>query len=219
MKRSLSNNKVLKRSSGSHDIRPFLLDSVNSYTADDGSVLQPDNDSEGIKIEEEAYKRGFTDGINAGRLQILGEIENELRILRTLIEGIERLKEELYRKIEEDVVEISLSIARKIIYEVAEHDREMVVAVAKEAIKRASDREMLKIKISPVDYEILNKKRTELLQCVDGIKSIVFEVDESVRPGGCLIETNQGDVDARIESQIKVVEGEIKSRRGKDVRT
>lgn len=214
-----SNNRVLKRSHESHDVRPFILDTVDSYTGDDGTVLQPCNDSEGIKIEEEAYKRGLTDGINAGRLQILGEIENEVRILRTLIEGIERLKEDLYRKIEEDVVEISLSIARKIIYEVAEHDREMVVAVAREAIKRASDREMLKIKVSPVDYEVLNKKRTELLQCVDGIKSMIFDVDESVRPGGCLIETNQGDIDARIESQLKVVEGEIKNRRGKDVTT
>lgn len=210
MKMSSSNNRVLKTSDESPEIRPFLLKSVDSSTEDAHSGPEVDKDSERMKIEEDAYKRGFADGIHAGRLQILGEIENELKLLRVLIEGIERVREEIYGSIEADVIEISLTIARKIIYEAAEKERQIVVTTVQEAIKKASDREMLKIKINPVDYQILNKKRTELIQCLDGIKSIIFEEDESIQRGGCLIETNQGDIDARIDSQIRVIEGEIR---------
>lgn len=209
MKRSSSNNRVLKTDSGVHDVRPFLLKSVNISREDSESISPSDNSPEKIKIEE-SYKQGFADGINAGRLQILGEIEKELKILSAIIKEIEKLREDIYRKIEDDVVEISLSIAKKIIYDITERDREIAITIAREAIKRASDREVLKIKINPVDYETLSKSRSELLQCVDGIKSIIFEADESVGSGGCLIETKQGDIDARIDSQIKVIEGEIK---------
>lgn len=211
---SSSNNRVFKTSDKSREIRPFLLKSVNS--PGEGAQSSPEienKDSERMKIEEDAYKKGFTDGIHAGRLKILGEIENELKLLRVLIDGIERVRKEIYGNIEADVVEISLTIARKIIYEAAEKERQIAVDTVKEAIKKASDREMLKIKINPVDYQMLNQKRTELIQCLDGIKSIIFEEDESIQRGGCLIETNQGDIDARIDSQIRVIEGGIRSQK------
>lgn len=206
---SSSKNRVLKVNEGSHDIKPFRLKSV-AVSPEDTPSGQGDPDSGRLKREEESYKKGFSDGIQAGRLQILQEIEKELNLIRSLTEGIQRLREEIYERMETEVVEMSLAIARKVIYGVTEQDREIVVATAKEAIKKASDRAMLKIKINPVDYEVMNKKRTELVQCIDGIKSILFEVDESVQPGGCLIETNQGDIDARIESQVRVIEGEIR---------
>lgn len=209
-KMSSSKNRVIKVNEESQDIKPFRLKSVAVSSENTPSSPKGDPDSERMKREEESYKKGFSDGIQAGRLQILQEIEKDLNLIRSLTEGVQRLREEIYERIETEVVEMSLAIARKVIYGVADQYREIVTAAAKEAIKKASDREMLKIKINPVDYEVLNKRRTELVQCIDGIKSILFEVDESVQPGGCLIETNQGDIDARIDSQIRVIEGEIR---------
>lgn len=191
-------------------VKPFLLKLVNNDRGDGSSMAGADSDAGTKKGEQEVYSRGFTDGVNAGRLQILTDIKGELKIVRTLVEGIERLREEIYDKIEDDVVNMSCSIAKKIIYEITGHNRDVVVASAKEAIRRASDRAMLKIRINPVDYDTLNQNRSELLQCIDGIKSIIFEADESIQPGGCLVETNYGDVDARIDSQIRVVEGELR---------
>ena len=194
-------------------VKPFRLKIVDNgigRTSSDGpGDLNPD-----IKnVKRDAYNRGLEDGLNKGRLLTLKEIGTEIKILKGLIEGTERLKDELYIKIENDVVEISVMIAKKIIGDIAEEDRDIVVNIAKEAIKRASDREVLRIRVAPVDYDALNKKRSELLQCIDGIKSLIFEADESVQPGGCLIETNQGEIDARIESQIKVIKGALTAAR------
>jgi len=202
--------RVLKGSEKGRDIKPFKLESVSISMGETPSPSKGGHDPERAGGEEEAYRRGVSDGIKAGRLEILKEIEGELGLIRSLIEGIQRSREEIYERIETEVVEMALAIARKVIYRVTEQDREIAVSIAREAIKRASEREMLKIKINPADYEVLNKRRTELLQCMDGIKSILFEVDESIQPGGCLIETNRGDIDARIDSQIKAVEGEIR---------
>ncbi|HZX49413.1 MAG TPA: FliH/SctL family protein [Nitrospirota bacterium] len=195
------------------DIKTFHLKKVENVMGEMSSASSGEIDSEIKHIKLEAYNKGLEDGMNRGRIQVLQDVGAELKILKGLIEGADKLKDELYGKIENDVVEISLMIARKIIGEIAEKARDVVVNSAKEAIKRASDREVLKIRVAPADYDALNKKRSELLQCIDGIKSLLIEVDESVQPGGCLIETNQGDIDARIESQFKVLQGALTAAR------
>ena len=195
------------------DVKPFHLKTVEDNMGQTLSAGSEEKDSEIRHVKLEAYNKGLDVGLNKGRMQILKDVGTELKILKGLIEGADKLKDELYSKIENDVVEIALMIARKIIGEIAEKDRDVVVNSAKEAIKRASDREVLRIRVAPVDYDALNKKRSELLQCIDGIKSLLIEVDESVQPGGCLIETNQGDIDARIESQFKVIQGSLTAAR------
>lgn len=212
-KRSLSNNSIVKTDDNSKDVKPFQLRSVSASGCGRPAVSGYQRDNKANKEEEMAYEKGFSNGINTGRLQILKEIESELKLLRSLIVGIEKVREEIYSNIESVVVEMAISIAKKIVYETGEHERDMVVAVAREAIKKASDREMLKIRVNPVDHEAINKSRTDLLKCLDGIKSIIIEEDGSIQPGGCLIETNQGDVDGRIDSQFRVIEEEMRRRR------
>ena len=41
--------------------------------------------------------------------------------------------------------------------------------------------------------------------------NISFEADETILTGGCLIETNSGDIDARIDKQIEAVDEAFKS--------
>ncbi|MEK6583592.1 MAG: FliH/SctL family protein [Nitrospirota bacterium] len=197
---------------GKSEVKPFHLNIVGNERRGAPSARMSDNDSEIKNVKRDAYNKGIEDGLNKGRMLTLKELGAELKILKGLIEGVERLKDELYRKIEVDVIEMSLIIARKIIGDSAEENRNIVVNTAKEAIKRASDREVMRIRIAPVDYDVLNKKRSELIQCFDGIKSLIFEADESVQPGGCLIETNHGEIDARIDSQIRVMRGELLNR-------
>lgn len=212
-KKSSSNNRIVKTDDNSREIKPFRLSSVNATKGNPVFSSNYGGDNGAKKKEEMAYEKGLSDGINAGRLQVLKEIENELKLLRSLIVGIEKVREDIYRNIESVVVEMSISIAKKIVYEITENEREVVVTTAREAIKKASDREMLKLKINPVDYETLNKNRTALLKSLDGIKSIVIEEDPSIQPGGCLVETNQGDIDGRIDSQMRVIEDEIRRRK------
>ncbi len=191
------------------DVKPFRLKTVDNGAGRTSAACTGELNSDIRNAKRESYKRGFEDGLSKGRMEVLKEIGTELKIMKGLIEGAEKLKDELYRKIENDVVEISVMISRKIIGAVVDEDREVVVGIAKEAIKRASDREVLRVRVAPADYDALNRNRSGLLQCIDGIKSLIFEADESVQPGGCLIETNQGDIDARIESQIKVLKGAL----------
>jgi len=46
---------------------------------------------------------------------------------------------------------------------------------------------------------------------LDNIENITFEEDETISDGGCVIETDFGNIDARIERQFQVVEEAFKS--------
>ena len=41
---------------------------------------------------------------------------------------------------------------------------------------------------------------------LDGVKSFSILEDANVEPGGCIIETNLGFVDARISTKLKAIE-------------
>ena len=43
------------------------------------------------------------------------------------------------------------------------------------------------------------------------IKNISFEPDDTILSGGCVIETDFGDIDARIENQMAIVEKALRS--------
>jgi flagellar assembly protein FliH len=38
------------------------------------------------------------------------------------------------------------------------------------------------------------------------VNNVTFEAEDSVQSGGCVIETDLGEIDARIEKQIQAVE-------------
>jgi flagellar assembly protein FliH len=69
------------------------------------------------------------------------------------------------------------------------------------------DRENMKVRVHPQDFQYMLEIKSDFLQSFDGIKNIVFEEDMSILRGGAIIETMFGEVDARLDHQYN----EIKS--------
>ena len=90
-------------------------------------------------------------------------------------------------------------------------NKEVVINVVKEAIKKVVDHGKIIIKVNPSDLQLINNSDRQFLNFVDNIENITFEGDETISVGGCVIETDFGDIDARIEKQFQVVEEAFKS--------
>ena len=119
---------------------------------------------------------------------------------------VKNLREETYQSVEKEVVELALAIARQVICREVTMDREIVVCVAREALAKVGDSGIIKIKMSTADLQFINETRHQLSSLISNIDDVTLEAEESIQSGGCIIETDLGEIDARIEKQLQAVE-------------
>ena len=105
-----------------------------------------------------------------------------------------------------EVVELALAIARQVICQEITIDREIVVCVAREALAKVEDPGRVKIRMSPSDLQFINETQSQLSNLIENIDNLTLEATESIQSGGCIIETDFGEIDARIEKQLQAVE-------------
>jgi flagellar assembly protein FliH len=63
----------------------------------------------------------------------------------------------------------------------------------------------MKIRLNPQDFHYMMEVKKDFLQSFDGLHNVVLEEDTSIKRGGAIVETMFGEVDARLESQIKEI--------------
>jgi flagellar assembly protein FliH len=171
-----------------------------------GPVLEEQTDL----TEKQAYDKGFAQGEKDG--YELGETR-----ARKIIEKIEGLLAEmvglktgLVRHYEKDLLSTILAIAEKVVHtHVAMNDtavKDNILA----ALELVAEKREVTLKINPEDFEYVEKLRPELFSGHTHIKSIMITSDPAVTRGGCRLETSNGDVDATIESQLKIIQQSLK---------
>jgi flagellar assembly protein FliH len=129
-----------------------------------------------------------------------------LNCLQQGILQLKNLRRETYQKIEKEVVQLALAIARKIICREIAMDKEVVVCVAQEALALVEDPGQIKIKMNPADLQGINETRYQLSELISDIDNVTLAAEDSIQSGGRVIETNLGEIDARIEKQLQAVE-------------
>jgi len=176
------------------------------------------------QLNEQAYQRGFADGREKGIIDTentwcaLAEkkIEPLLISLQEVLLQLNNIRKETYRKIEKEVVELALAIAKQVICQEITIDKEIVVCVAREALAKVEDPGRIKIKMSPSDLRFINETQSQLSSLVENFENVTLEAAESIQNGGCIIETDLGEIDARIEKQLQAVEESFRVALGKN---
>ena len=154
-------------------------------------------------IEREAYEKAFAQGEQAGTEMGMKKVEPVINSLHQVLEDLGNLREKIYENSESELVKLALLISRRVLQKEISLNREVVLNTVKAALKNAVGEGGIKIRISPLDMEFIRECRPQILSSTDGIKQVTIEEDGAILHGGCIIETDFGAVDARIENQIK----------------
>ncbi len=97
------------------------------------------------------------------------------------------------------MIEMVVDLAKKVIhFEFSTRD-DAVQEMIRLAVQSVLDRESMVIKINPADKGYAESFRPELHHLFSEIKNITFEAHSGVERGGCVVETNFGVVDARMD--------------------
>ncbi len=160
---------------------------------------QAERDSE--MIEQAAREKALQEveqKIAEGVEEKLSEIRESFA---ETIDEISSLQKEITNRVEQDLVELSLEIAKKIVGREVTVDPEIALTLVKVSLKKLDDRTDAKIHLHPDDFAYVSKHRENL----EFRGTLELIEDKSISLGGCLIETETGDIDARIESQFEEI--------------
>lgn len=150
---------------------------------------------------EEGTARGLEEGTARGREEFASACASAAAAARDLL----NLREKVLRESEQDLLRLSVAIAEKIIRRQIGLDREIVENVVTEALGCVSQRDQLVVRLNPADHALLKAGSSELLADLLNERKVTLLPDEEVTSAGCIVETEMGIVDARIESQLEEI--------------
>lgn len=115
-------------------------------------------------------------------------------------------KQRLLESQESEIVRLSVRIARKIIGEELRTHPETIVSIVREALESVRRERMLTIQVHPDLAEEVRARLDRLEKLVGGGRQIQVVAEASVEPGGCIVESELGVIDARLETQLRCLE-------------
>lgn len=155
--------------------------------------------AEHLVAEAEAEAEGIrANSYEAGRSESLSEFTE---IITAALEK----RETTLRDLEREVLRLSVKIAEKIIGHEIKTDKKTVVDMVAVAMRNVRQQDRLIIRVNPTDLPAIEEQKALLNQ--SGRASFVdFEPDPKIASGGCIIESEVGTVDARLETQMRILE-------------
>ncbi|RLB01957.1 MAG: hypothetical protein DRG59_13360, partial [Deltaproteobacteria bacterium] len=90
---------------------------------------------------------------------------------------------------------------KKVIKQEITVNKDIVLNNIKEAIHKLTETDKILVKVSPEDYEFIKENKPDFLETLKQTQKINLIKDETIKAGGCVIETDFGQIDARIETQ------------------
>lgn len=163
---------------------------------------------------QKAYDRGVADGQIQAKVTFKIETDkykNWMSRIDGIIEALEQENIRSLRKYEESVISVSLMVAEHILGHEASDKSTMVLEQVRKAIGSLDNDLVFKINVHPESVKILEDTKSSLLANKDDSRKIVIVADESVEPGGCVLETTAGIIDARIKAQLEMLRDPLSS--------
>ncbi|NCN04231.1 MAG: flagellar assembly protein FliH [Spirochaetales bacterium] len=165
--------------------------------------------TEGTELKETLRKEGYNEGIDKGYATGTEEVQRIVeRIHVVLTKAIER-RNEIISESEGQLVQLVLQIATKVVKVLSENQKNIVVNNVVQALRKLKSKADVIIRVNLSDLKITTEHTKELIEKFERVNSITVMEDSTVDPGGCIIETDFGQIDARISSQLREIEEKI----------
>ncbi|MFH1653837.1 MAG: FliH/SctL family protein [Pseudomonadota bacterium] len=168
-------------------------------------LKQAQVEAEKIRAEAEKIKTGIEsarekakkEGFESGR-------EEGLQVFTEKVIQLEREREAFFEEAQDEVMKLVMSIAEKIIGKLVLQHEGIIEVVVRQALERAiGDR--ITVRLNPDDYKEITDKGVGFGDIIDRTRRLTFREDESIERGGCVVETEVGTIDARLETQLKAI--------------
>lgn len=146
--------------------------------------------SEAEEMRDEAYREGMD--------AALAEFEEKLLAVR-------EIRDRAWRETEQDLLRLAIRLAEKIVGREIQKNDQTIVNIVAAALQNARQQEKLTVRVNPSNLALVESE-IENFTPAGRTRFLDFIADPRVAVGGCLIESEVGTIDARLETQFRILE-------------
>jgi len=149
----------------------------------------------------EAHAAGFQAGEAAGRSRAEAALQPLIERLARTIDEVAGMRARLRKEAEADLIKLSLAIARRILRRELAVDPDALHGLVLAALEKLERQEICRVKVHPAQSAAVAAALAQ-----GGGPPVEVVPDASCAPGGLVFETQRGNLDASVESQLHEIE-------------
>lgn len=142
-------------------------------------------------MKENAFKEGYDDGLQKWAEHLV-YLEKQLVVLS--------------QEMRQAIIPIALKAAKKIVGREIELSEDVIVDIVASNLKTVAQHKKIIIYVNKKEWDILEKNKSRLREVFENLESFSIRPRDDIAPGGCVIETEIGIINAQEEQRWKVLE-------------
>lgn len=150
--------------------------------------------------KEQIYNAGREDAIREMQEHFSRELKTKFNQFDSFINNVNENLIDYKNSFDKIVLDVSFVIAEKILKK-SIPESSIIVDTIKEATSKIIGANNIVLRLNPLDMKLIEEGDEEFLDS-KSYSNIKFEIDDRIEQGGCFIESEIGNVDARISSQL-----------------
>ncbi len=151
---------------------------------------------ESEELKELAFQEGFQEGLISLNKHIL-----------TLDHELKQIREDVQKRI----LPLALKAARKIMGEELKLHPDRIVDIVMTSLKPVTQHRKVTIFVNRADLEQIEGARSKIRKMFEHLENLSIQERDDIEPGGCMIETEAGIINAQLENQWRALESAFES--------
>ncbi|TVQ39973.1 MAG: flagellar assembly protein FliH [Spirochaetaceae bacterium] len=205
-------DEVKRRTAEAQEIKQQAEQEAEKLLAEAGEQAQKivaDAEARAAEVEQGAYQRGLEQGEARGFDSGKAEVSRLIDRLHVIIDKAIQRRNEIIEESESQLIHLVLEIAGKVVKVISEHQKNVVVNNMVQALRKLKTKSDVIIRVNLQDLQMATDHLKEVIEMVERVGNVSIAEDTTVDPGGCIIETDFGRIDARVSSQLREIEDRI----------
>lgn len=153
------------------------------------------------QVHQQRYEEGYQAGVEAKEAEAREAVER----FAALHCALEEDRAQVLRGAENLVVDLAVAVARRITGAQVEAEPRVLVRGVRAALEALSQESRLEIKVHPEDVQLARRFAARWVDKVAHETAVRVIGSDAVGRGGCMVEGDEGNVDARVETQLEAL--------------
>ncbi len=182
---------------------------IKSEAEEEAESIKRRASEERDAVFAEARNSGYEEGREEGWKEGRAEAERLIERLHKILDASIEKRQEIIDEAETQLIDLVLLVSRKVVKVISENQKNVVINNIVQALRKLKSRGDVAIRVNLADLDLTTEHVKDFMRMAENVKSITVLEDSSVDKGGAVIETDFGQIDARISSQLREIEEKI----------